>query len=44
MAKSGLAKGINKGHVTTERARPVRPDAKKMVRCVEIGLDRIVAL
>ncbi|KAI2491939.1 ribosomal eL36-like protein [Fragilaria crotonensis] len=43
MAKSGLAKGINKGHVTTERARPARPDAKKMVASAKTKMCRAIA-
>jgi hypothetical protein len=32
MARSGYAKGANKGHVTEQKERPARPAAKKMVR------------
>ena len=37
MARSGYAKGANKGHVTEQKERPARPAAKKMVRllCVQ---------
>lgn len=31
MARSGYAKGANKGHVTEAKERPARPAAKKMV-------------
>ena len=45
MARTGYAKGANSGHVTTQRATPVRKDATKGVREIIIvhGWSRGVA-
>uniref|UniRef100_A0A7S1GHT8 60S ribosomal protein L36 n=1 Tax=Cyclophora tenuis TaxID=216820 RepID=A0A7S1GHT8_CYCTE len=43
MARTGYAQGVNRGHVTQQRARPERPAAKKMVASKKTKLCREIA-
>eukprot|EP00540_Astrosyne_radiata_P002487 CAMPEP_0116863730 /NCGR_PEP_ID=MMETSP0418-20121206/24403_1 /TAXON_ID=1158023 /ORGANISM="Astrosyne radiata, Strain 13vi08-1A" /LENGTH=106 /DNA_ID=CAMNT_0004498821 /DNA_START=27 /DNA_END=347 /DNA_ORIENTATION=+ len=43
MTRTGYAKGVNGGHVTNQRQRPERPNAKKMAASKRTKLCREIA-